>query len=162
MRIPVSAILAALILAEIAGFILVGQAIGVLPTLGLVLLGMFCGAMLLRQLGISTLLKAQAEVAAGRTPARPLADGAVKALAAVLIILPGFVSDFLGLALFIPAVRETLWRAVRRRVSVRTATFGGASTYREPVIDLDQSEYGRTASKPRADTPWRLPDDSAK
>ena len=37
MRIPVSAILAALILAEIAGFILVGEAIGVLPTLGLVL-----------------------------------------------------------------------------------------------------------------------------
>ena len=130
MRIPVSAILAALILAEIAGFILVGEAIGVLPTLGLVLLGMLAGALLLRQLGIATLLKAQAEMAAGRTPARPLAEGAIKALAAALIILPGFVSDFLGIVLFIPFVRESLWRAVRRRVSVRTATFENASTSR--------------------------------
>jgi UPF0716 protein FxsA len=160
MRIPVSAILAALILAEIAGFILVGEAIGVLPTLGLVLLGMLAGALLLRQLGIATLVKAQAEMAAGRTPARPLAEGAIKALAAALIILPGFVSDFLGILLFIPLVRETLWRAVRRRVSVSSATFGGASTSREPVIDLDRSEYGSARAKARPNTPWRLPDDS--
>lgn len=160
MKIPISAVLAALILAEIAGFILVGEAIGVLPTLGLVLFGMLAGAMLLRQLGIATLVKAQAEMAAGRTPARPLAEGAVKALAALLIVLPGFVSDLLGIVLFIPVVREWLWRAVRRRVSVRSATFGGASTSREPVIDLDRSEYGRTRSNGRADTPWRLPDDS--
>lgn len=157
---PVSAVLAALILAEIAGFILVGQAIGVLPTLGLVLLGMLAGAMLLRQLGISTLLKAQAEVAAGRTPTRPLAEGAVKAVAALLIVLPGFVSDLLGIVLFIPLVREWLWRAVRRQVSVRSATFGGASTSRESVIDLDRSEYGSTRPTGRPNTPWRLPDDS--
>ena len=123
---------------------------------------MLAGAMLLRQLGIATLLKAQAEMAAGRTPARPLAEGAIKALAAALIILPGFVSDLLGIALFIPFVRETLWQAVRRRVSVRSAAFGGGATSAEPVIDLDRSEYGRTRSTGRAATPWRLPDDSEK
>jgi UPF0716 protein FxsA len=162
MRIPVSAILAALILAEIAGFILVGQAIGVLPTLALVLFGMVAGAMLLRQLGISTLIKAQAEVSAGRTPARPLAEGAVKAVAALLILLPGFVSDLLGILLLVPFVREQLWRAIRRKVSVRSATFGSASHPRDHVIDLDQNEYGRTERKSGRDTPWRLPDDSEK
>ena len=162
MRIPVSAILAALILAELAGFMLVGQAIGVLPTLGLVLFGMLAGAMLLRQLGIATLLKAQAEMNAGRTPARLLADGAIKAVAALLIILPGFVSDLLGIVLFIPLVREWLWRAVRRRVSVRSATFGGASASREPVIELDRSEYGSARPTGQPNTPWRLPGDSEK
>ena len=160
MRIPVSVILATLILAEIAGFILVGQAIGVLPTLGLVLFGMLAGAMLLRQLGIATLVKAQAEMAAGRTPARPLAEGAVKAVAALLIILPGFVSDFLGMLLFIPLVREWLWRAVRSRVTVRSAQFGGAAGSGEPVIDLDRSEYGNARPTGRPDTPWRLPGSS--
>lgn len=160
MRIPVSAIVATLILAEIAGFILVGEAIGVLPTLGLVLLGMVAGALLLRRLGVTTLVKAQAEMAAGRAPARPLAEAAVKAVAALLILLPGFVSDLLGIVLFIPFVRESLFRAVRRQIAIRTATFGSASTSREPVIDLDQGEYGRAHPKTRPDTPWRLPGSS--
>jgi UPF0716 protein FxsA len=116
--------------------------------------------MLLRQLGISTLIKAQAEVSAGRTPARPLAEGAVKAVAALLILLPGFVSDLLGILLFVPFVREQLWLAIRKRVSVRSATFGSGPYRQDQVINLDQSDYGRTSPRGRRDTPWRLPDDS--
>jgi UPF0716 protein FxsA len=59
MRIPVSVIAVTYMLAEIAGFILVGETIGVLPTLGLIVLGMVAGTMLLRRQGVSTLRKVQ-------------------------------------------------------------------------------------------------------
>lgn len=152
MRIPVSLIALTFVLAEIAAFILVGQAVGVLATLGLVLLGMVVGSVLLRRQGMATLARARADMAARRVPARPLAEGAVLAVAALLIFLPGFVSDGLGLLLLIPFVRERLWRMLSRRMRFTAspdplAARGGA------VIDLDQSEYGTQA---RGTSPWRL------
>ncbi len=156
MRIPVSLVVVTLILAEIAVFILVGEAIGVLATLGLVLFGMVVGTMLLRRQGVATLMKVQADAAAGRVPARHLAEGAVLAVAALLIIIPGFVSDLAGILLLIPAVREALWRAIRRRLQVRSAQRDVASPSRAAVVDLDQSEYGTAprAKGPR-NSPWR-------
>jgi UPF0716 protein FxsA len=158
MRIPVSLIVVSFILAEIAAFILVGEAIGVLATLGLVLFGMVAGSVLLRRQGLATLMKVQADLAAGRAPARPLAEGAVLSVAALLIVLPGFVSDLIGIALFVPAVREALWRAIQRRLRVRTAPREAASPARPAVLDLERSEYGAV---PRAggqsDSPWRPP-----
>ena len=159
MRIPVSLVFVTFVLAEIAGFILVGKAIGVLATLGLVLFGMVAGSMLLRRQGFSTLTKVQADLAAGRAPARPLAEGAVSAAAALLIMVPGFVTDIVGIALLIPAVRAALWRAIRRKVQVVGSVERNAPAPSRPaVIDLDRSEYdaqGRTGS--RSDTPWRPP-----
>ncbi len=156
MKIPVRLVLLGLLLAEIAGFILVGKAIGVLATLGLVLFGMVAGSMLLRRQGFATLTKVQADLADGRVPARPLAEGAVLAFAALLIIVPGFLTDLAGIALLVPAVREALWRAVRRRVQFAR---GGASS-RPAVVDLDRSEYGArrgAAGGRRIDSPWRPP-----
>jgi UPF0716 protein FxsA len=119
MRIPLSLAVIGYMLAEIACFIFVGEAIGVLPTLGLVLLGMVAGTVLLRRQGVSTLRKVQADLAARKVPARPLAEGAAQALGAVLIIIPGFVTDLIGIALFVPPVREALWRVFRPRIRTR-------------------------------------------
>jgi UPF0716 protein FxsA len=153
MRIPFSLAFLALVFGEIAGFILVGKTIGVLPTLGLVLLGMIVGVLLLRLHGIATLVRARAEIAAGRTAARPLAEGAVLALGALLVILPGFLTDLIGILLFIPGVRDALWRAVRRRVEIRTFQAGRTAPESAATVDLDRSEYGTRAN---ADSPWRL------
>jgi UPF0716 protein FxsA len=159
MRIPVSVIAVTYMLAEIAGFILVGEAIGVLPTLGLIVLGMVAGTMLLRLQGFSTLRKVQADLAAGKAPARPLAEGAAQAAGALLIIVPGFVSDIVGIALFVPAVRELLWRAIRRRGQFRTVQHApGAS--RPAVIDLEPGDFGARKEKGGVgDSPWRAPGD---
>jgi UPF0716 protein FxsA len=162
MRIPVSFLVLALIFAEIAAFILVGQAIGVLATLSLVFLGMVGGLMLLRRQGVAAVARVRAELAAGGSPGRPLADGAAQVLAAILIIVPGFVTDAIGLALLVPAVRGALWRRIAgafgTRVHVRTA----ASQPRpRPVIDLDPADYGQTGPDRRGgaqDSPWRQPD----
>jgi len=157
MRIPLSVILIAPILAEIAVFIVVGKTIGVLPTLGLVLAGMAIGGILLRRQGVATLTKVQADLKAGGTSARPLADGVVLAVAALLIAIPGFLTDLVGIALFIPPFREILWRAFRRRFAVRTAEWSETSQ-RRGVVDLDPSEYAAARrGDGRAESPWRLP-----
>ncbi len=158
MRIPFSLVFLALVLGEIAGFILVGETIGVLPTLGLVLLGMVVGALLLRRQGIATLMRVREELAADRPPARPLAEGALLAFAALLIILPGFVTDLIGILLFIPFVRERIFQAFRSRLAVRTGNVATSPVKQGPVVDLDRREYGRSGeeARPSADSPWRI------
>jgi UPF0716 protein FxsA len=158
MRIPFSIIAAAFMLAEIAAFILVGQAIGVPATLGLVLFSMLAGTLLLRRQGLATLAKVQADLGAGRVPARPLAEGAVLALAAVLIIIPGFVSDLAGIALFVPAVRATFWRSIRRRVNYRPPHQKPAAAARPAVLDLNPAEYGASQrARDPGGSPWSPP-----
>ncbi len=158
MRIPFSLIFLGLVLGEISGFILVGQAIGVLPTLGLVLLGMVAGVLLLRRQGIATLVRVREELTANRPPARPLAEGALLAFAALLIILPGFLTDLFGIALFVPFVRDRIFRAVRSRVAVRTANVASSSVDPGPVVDLDRRDFGPSGerARPYGDSPWRL------
>jgi UPF0716 protein FxsA len=139
-----------LLLGEIAGFILVGQAIGVLPTLALVLASVVGGVLVLRHAGTSALRRIATDLEARRLPARPLVDAALLAAAALLLILPGFISDIAGLMLVIPAVRSALWLQLSRMVEVRSARFlrhAGRST-----IDLDEGEY-RAGAHP--DSPWR-------
>jgi UPF0716 protein FxsA len=151
MRVPVSFVFLALVFGEIAGFVLVGKLIGLLPTLGLVLLGMVGGMLLLREQGIRTLLKAKAAADAGRTPGRPLAEGAVHAVAALLIIVPGFITDIAGLLLLVPPVRNALLRAIAGRVATGGRPGGSGDGAR--VIDLGEGDY---SAQRRRESPWRL------
>jgi len=152
MRIPFRLLALAFILAEIAAFIVVGGAIGVLPTLALVLLGVAAGGIVLRRQGTAALARIRAEIDAGRAPARPLLDGAVFAIAACLIILPGFLSDIAGLSLLIPAVRNALWRAISSRVRVRGVGPTGRDRPAGAVLELEPSEY---EAAPERRSPWR-------
>ncbi len=151
MRFPFSLIVLVFLLAEIAVFILVGEAIGVGATLALVLLGIITGVVLLRRQGVATLMRIRAEAATGRVPAKPLLEGAVLAVAALLMIVPGFISDIAGVLLFLPAVRNAVWRSMLRHMEVRMA-HGALSPTRPTVVELDHSEYGSAA---KADSPWR-------
>jgi UPF0716 protein FxsA len=141
---------------EIAGFIVVGSEIGVLATLGLIVLSIFLGVFLLRFQGFGLIRKIREETAAGRTPKRELVHGVMLVFAAFLLIIPGFITDIIGLLLFIPAVRDIGWRFVSDRVVVmRPGSHGtsgsGASRRKDRVIELDPQEYSR---KPDPDSPW--------
>ena len=152
MRFPVTLVILVFLLAEIAAFILVGEAIGIGATLALVLLSIIAGVLLLRREGVATLARIRAESAAGRVPGKALIEGAVLAVAALLMIVPGFITDVAGLLLFIPAVRNTIWQQMRQRIEVSVARQQADRPMRQPVIDLDQSAYAR---EPRVDSPWR-------
>ena len=75
-------------IAEIAAFIVIGDAIGVLPTLALVLVTAIIGSALLRWQGIGILNRIRMETDAGRIPGRDLVHGAMILVAGVLLLTP--------------------------------------------------------------------------
>lgn len=97
---------------EIAVFILVGQQIGLGWTLLLILVTAIAGTMLLRQQGFGVLNRIRDDVNAGRMPAEAMADGVLILVAGILLLTPGFVTDALGLLLFVPAFRAWVWRVL--------------------------------------------------
>ena len=93
-------------LAEIYVLVSVGQAIGGLSTVLLVVITAFIGTSLLRQQGWSTMAKAQQSMAAGRTPAMEMLEGVVILVSGILLLPPGFLTDGLGLLGLMPWSRH--------------------------------------------------------
>jgi UPF0716 protein FxsA len=136
-------------LMEIALFILVGQAIGVLPTLALVLAAAVLGVVLLRQQGLGVISRMRSNVSARTVPGRAVFDAMVIGVAALFLVLPGFLSDIIALALLVPAVRGAMFGALSKRVTVvdTTARYRGyvspddPSLSRPQTIDLDDQDW---------------------
>ena len=99
---------------EITVLVLVGQAIGVLPTILLLIAASVVGMWLLRREGARTFAAFQQALRERRVPQRELADGFILGAAGVLILLPGFVSDVLALGLLFPPTRALLTRRMTR------------------------------------------------
>ncbi|MBB3313818.1 UPF0716 protein FxsA [Rhizobium sp. BK196] len=159
---PVFALL--LPLAEIAGFVIVGRAVGLAATLALVVLGFVLGSFLLRRQGISILRRMSAEGRNGTMPGRELLNPAMTVIAALLLIIPGFLSDILAILLLIPQVRNLFWRSIAKRFVVVDLGSRGFSSSSHPdfqsrsgkpgdskVVDLDEEDYHR---QPNGKSPW--------
>jgi UPF0716 protein FxsA len=112
----------ALPLVEIALFILVGRAIGLFPTLALVILAAMAGGLLLRQQGLGVISRLRNNVNAGTIPGRTMFDAMLIGLAAIFLVLPGFLSDIIALVLLVPGVRGWLFSALAGRVRVVETT----------------------------------------
>ncbi len=173
MRLPIIPIfLLALPFLEIAGFVIVGRQVGVLYTLALIIAAGALGAILLRIQGLGVMTRVRHELDAGGDPSRELAHGAMILLAGILLLIPGFLTDIIGLLLFLPPVRDLAWRFLKRRIVVSAGSFGGftrpgagpnAGPGARPngrrggkTIDLDADEYrAGPQAEPRPDSPWR-------
>lgn len=119
MRRFVTFLLIAVPLVEIAGFVLVGGWLGLLPTLALTVLSAALGLLLVRAQGLGVLRRAAAALERGEPPVREMFDGMLLAVAGALLLLPGFVSDVVGLALLVPLLRGALMRFVLARAQAR-------------------------------------------
>lgn len=119
----------ALPIAELYVIIQVGQAIGLAPTLLLLILDGFAGAALARSQGRNAWARFNRALAEGRVPTRETLDGGMIILGGALLLTPGFITDIFGFALLIPPTRALLRglvaRLARRRVSFAW-TVGGA------------------------------------
>lgn len=163
---PISLLLfLALPFIEIAGFVIVGSEIGVLATLGLIILSAVLGFSMLRRQGLSLLNQMKAETAAGRTPEREIIHGTLLIFAGILLIIPGFLTDIIGLLLFIPIVRDLIWNHFLRNRVVMAGNFqaGSASyssysqrtyTQDDDIIDLDPEDYSSTSEDKKKNSPW--------
>ncbi|WP_457587453.1 FxsA family protein [Ensifer canadensis] len=140
-------------LAEIAGFVIVGREIGLAMTLLLVLLSAIAGVILLRVQGFAVIRRVQEATRAGSDPGREVLGGALMFVAALLLMVPGFISDIFGLLLFVPPVRQAIASYLRSRMTVVTAA--SSQSWHGPshapqersqprVIDLGEGEFSRT------------------
>lgn len=101
-------LLVGLVVLELTVMIEVGSVIGALPTVGLLILTAVLGSSLVRNEGIKTLFSAQQKMQVGEMPGREVMGGMMLALAGLLLIIPGFVTDFVGVLLLQPWLRNKL------------------------------------------------------
>src|SRR5436190_8846392 len=115
-------------IAEIYVIIKVGEAIGVLPTIALLIVDGFVGAALWRSQGRAAWRRFNQALAEGRIPAREVFDGAMVILGGAFLLTPGFITDVIGALLLIPptraAFRGIVGRMARRRTRFTVRAFG--------------------------------------
>jgi UPF0716 protein FxsA len=141
----------------------VGEAIGVLPTLGLMVLDAIVGSALMRSQGRAVWRRLRAALAAGRPPAREVLDGALVVAGGAFLITPGFVTDVFGALLLLPPTRAIVRRWIVRHFTGRVlgSTAGGWARRRERGsaaggVGWDEARPGPSAGAqpPPAGTPY--------
>ncbi len=149
---------------EIALFVKVGGAIGVLPTLGLVLLSAVVGTYAIRLQGVRALERLRASAQAGGDPVGPIAHGAMIFVAGFLLVVPGFFTSAIGLLLLIPQVRTLLIGWGASRVTVRATSFvharrqGGGAPGPADAIEADYEIVDEgDAPRRRGSSGWTRP-----
>lgn len=132
---------------EIAVFVKVGQVIGAWKVVGLVFLSAILGAAMLRYQSIGVIRRLDRDLKQGRTPDASLFDGFLIVVGGVLLIIPGFVTDVIGLLLMIPFVRRLVRNFIKSRITVRGfGSFRGGFRRRQPeedVVDLSPEDFHR-------------------
>ncbi|KPZ20834.1 Phage T7 F exclusion suppressor FxsA [Pseudomonas coronafaciens pv. zizaniae] len=93
----------------------VGMSIGFLWTFLLVVATSMLGLFVMRVAGFATALRARESLARGELPAQEMLEGLMVAVGGGLLLLPGFISDILGVICLLPITRRLLINKVRRR-----------------------------------------------
>jgi UPF0716 protein FxsA len=109
---------------ELYVIIQVGQLIGVLPTLALLLADAVLGSMLLKHQGRGAWRRFNEALSAGRFPGKEVADGLLIVIGGTLLLAPGFITDIFGLLLLIPPTRA-IARSLLKRFTVGRFTVAG-------------------------------------
>ncbi len=122
--------------AELAAFVVVAGLVGFPTALGLLILASVCGVLVLRRLGANTAIRSSSRAPGGAVTWLALEgrDAAV-GLGGILLVIPGFISAILGLAIIAPVSRRLLLAAGRRCFS---ATYRPAGP---EIVDLVPDEW---------------------
>lgn len=156
---------------ELYVIIQVGQAIGVVPTLVLLLADALLGSWLLKREGRGAWQRFNAALAARRFPGKEVADGVLIVIGGTLLLTPGFLTDIFGLFLLLPPTRAIARRVLKRFTIGRFMVVGmgggsgpgpfgeppgGGGDGRRPPRDYD---FDATAEEvpPQGDQEPRLP-----
>lgn len=130
---------------EIAVFVKVAGALGVLATVALALGAGLVGLILVRAQGLRALLRAKAQAEQGDMPMAELFDGVCLAVAGGLLILPGFITDALAVLLLLPPVRMLIkgWLARHFTVVGRAGTGPTVIDGEYEVVRQSETRIGR-------------------
>ena len=141
--------------AELAVFIAIGSEIGVLVTIIGIAVTAVVGLSLLRSQGRAVMASLQQKVARGEAPVASMADGAAIAAGAVLMLIPGYITDAMGLVLFIPGIRTIIGASLISRMmrrgsggfSFNANSFGAGSFNAGPFSNAADESDGSDKSE---------------
>jgi len=147
-------------IAELWVILQVSDRVGVLSTIGLLILVSILGGWLLKQQGAATWRRLQATLRRGEMPTVEAIDGALILFGGALLLTPGFLTDLVGLALIFPPTRASLRGAFRRFVKKSAGRRWQVIESRSPTARVVKVEK---SVRPRGSTPpgsSRLPPSS--
>ena len=136
-------------LIEIALFIQVGDAIGLWPTLGTVVLTAVIGSALVRQQGLYTLSKIQNSLQNMAGVGEQLAHGMLIFISGVLLLTPGFFTDFIGFLLLMPAVRRFVVSYILARIAandIQMNVYTDGNSAQDDVFDAEYEDITKSPS----------------
>ncbi len=134
---------------EIYILIQVGQVIGVLPTIVLLLVDAALGTWLFRREGRKAWTALSTALAERRLPAKEVADGALVVLGGAFLLTPGFVTDVIGVLCLLPPTRAVLRRLMTGLFARRMLGARLPRGNRPPVVEGEIVE-GRVVEPPES------------
>ena len=109
-------------------FIKIGSQIGAFNTISLIFITAIIGIIYARYEGLNTLKSGFSQLIKNEVPAYEIISGAAIAFAALLLILPGFATDFLGFLLIFPLTRKLFFGKFLKKFKKET-------TIKKPYIE---------------------------
>jgi UPF0716 protein FxsA len=144
-------------IAELYVIIQVGQLIGALPTIGLLLADALLGSLLMRSQGRAAWRRFNQALSEGRVPAREVLDGALVIFGGAFLITPGFITDVIGVFLLLPptraVVRRVLVSVFSRRFVVAAVGSAGAGAMRRGRRGRAGTDYDVDGTAAEVDPP---------
>ena len=125
-------------LIEIYLFIKIGSSIGAFNTISLILLTAIVGVAYARYEGFNTLRSGMTQLVKNEVPIYEIVSGAALTFAAILLIIPGFATDCLGLLLIIPITRKLIFNAFSKRLIKKKNTHEKKDFIEGEYKDMDE------------------------
>ena len=125
-------------LIEIFLFIKIGSSIGAFNTISLILLTAIVGVAYARYEGFNTLRSGMTQLVKNELPINEIVSGAALTFAAILLIIPGFATDCLGLLLIIPITRKLIFNAFSKKFNKKNNTYKNKDFIEGEYKDMDE------------------------
>lgn len=142
---------------ELSVLIRVGEVLGTWTTIGLVLFTAVLGVSLVRSQGLNTLMQVQQKLARGEAPGQEIVEGMMLAMAGILLVIPGFVTDAIGLLFLTPLTRRPIAALLFKRMQLRVVA--GLQGTMHGGFQAGQGPFGPKPQDPFGQAPF---DDSVK
>lgn len=150
-------------LIELILILMIGQRIGVGATLAVILLTGIIGVYLARTQGLKALARYQEAIQQGKIPHEAIIDSLLILVAGVLLVIPSFLADGLGVLLLLPPVRALirgyLKKSIQEKITVAQQDMGMPTTRRvdsdtaSPVITVEAEVVETSADRPNREQP---------
>ncbi|MFK7791048.1 MAG: FxsA family protein [Devosiaceae bacterium] len=130
---PIAFIFLVLVFLEVAGFVAMANAVGLLGVFALIVLGIVAGGFIIRTIGLASVQRMQQRANAGETVGQELGGLVLGFLGGILIILPGFFTDLLGIAFLIKPIQTLIWPRYGRQMAGRMPEFRQSGDWQSPT-----------------------------